>query len=73
MATKYALKWTNKHSGEQGFVESISSKDNCFHNTFSEAEAKRYNSESIARRMITTLCGMGEADNNDFEIIEVAG
>lgn len=68
---KYALKWTNKFSGETGFVKNVSSKENCFHNTFDEAEAKRYNSASIARRMITTLCSMGEGDNNDFDVIEV--
>lgn len=65
----FIIKWTNKFSKETGFVESISAKENCFHNTFEHSEAKKYKSESIAKRMITTLAIMGEADNNDFEIV----
>lgn len=67
----YILKWTNKYSGETGYVESISSKEGHFNNTFDEKSAKKYNSESIAKRMITALKGMGEADNNHFEAIRV--
>lgn len=67
----YILKWTNKYSGETGYVESISAKEGHFNNTFDESSAKKYNSESIAKRMITTLKGMGETENNDFEAVRV--
>lgn len=67
----FILKWTNKYSGETGFVESISAKEGHFNNTFDEKDAKRYKSESIAKRMITTLRGMGETENNDFETVRV--
>lgn len=68
----FILKWTNKYSGETGYVESISSKENCFHNTFEASEAKQYKSMAIANRMITVLKLMGEAENNDFEAVKVA-
>lgn len=65
----FIIKWTNKHSGDTGFVESISTKETCFHNTFDRKEAKQYKSESIAKRMISTLTLYGEAENNDFEVV----
>ena len=68
---KYILKWTNKFSGDTGFVESISSKEKHFVNTFEQKDAKVYASISIAKRMIASLRSMGEAENNDFDIIEV--
>ena len=65
----FIIKLTNKYSGDTGFVESISSKESCFHNTADKDNAKRYKSESIAKRMIATLALYGEAENNNFEII----
>lgn len=67
----YVLKWTNKYSGETGYVESISSKDRHFVNTFDKTAAKRYSSLNIAGRMITTLASYGEAENNVFEAEKV--
>lgn len=65
----FNIKWTNKYSGETGFVESISSKENCFYNTYEQAKAKQYKSASVAKRMISTLTLYGEAENNNFEVV----
>ena len=65
----FILKWTNKYSGETGYVASVSAKDKCFVNTFNKDEAKVYKSESVARRMITSLQTYGEAEQNTFEIV----
>lgn len=67
----FIIKWTNKFSGETGYVESISAKEQHFNNTFDISEAKGYKSASIAKRMLTTLIAMGEAENNEFEVIKV--
>lgn len=65
------IKWTNKFSGEQGFVESINAKEQHFVNTYEQQNAKQYKTESNAKGMISKLISYGEGDNNDFEIIEV--
>ena len=67
----FILKWTNKHSNESGYVESISVKDKHFVNTFDKAKAKIYKSASVAKRMISNLNSYGEAENNVFEIVSV--
>ncbi len=41
------IQWTNKHSGEQGFVKCLNKKDGYFENTFNENEAKKYSERSI--------------------------
>ena len=69
----FILKWTNKYSGETGYVESISSKSKCFINTFDEKTAKRYANRIVAERMLASLKSYGEADNNNFDIIEAVG
>lgn len=67
----FVIKWTNRNSGEVGYVESISNKEKHFVNTFDIEKAKRYKSVSVAKRMISSLESFGEADMNDFEIISV--
>ena len=64
------IKWTNKFSGESGFVKGISTKEQHFINTYDQSEAKRYN-ENTAKGQITNLVKFGEAENNNFEIVEV--
>ena len=59
------LKWTNKFSNETGYVESVSAKEKHFVNTFDVNAAKRYSSRTVANRI------NGEAENNDFEIVEI--
>ena len=63
------LKWTNKYSGDTGYVASLSAKEKCFINTFSKEEAKRY-SEKAVKGIMTKLESYHETDNNDFEAIE---
>ncbi len=65
------LKWTNKFSNETGYVESVSAKEKHFVNTFDANAAKRYSSRAVANRMIASLRSYGEAENNDFEIVEI--
>lgn len=67
----YILQWTNKYSGDTGYVESISAKEKHFVNTFNQNDAKRYATRSVATRMITSLSSYGEAENNTFDILEV--
>lgn len=67
----FILKWTNKFSGDTGFVESISAKEQHFNNTFDKEKAKAYKSAAIAKRMLMSLIAMGEAENNEFEIVKV--
>jgi ribosomal protein L13 len=64
------IKWTNKYSNESGYVASISTKNECFINTFEESEAKRYSEKSV-KGMLTKLESFHETDDNDFEVITV--
>lgn len=64
------IKWTNKFSGETGYVESISSKEKHFNNAYEFEDAKQY-SETSAKGILTNLAKFGEAENNDFELIKV--
>ena len=63
------LKWTNKYSGETGYVASVSTKEQCFVNTVNMDEAKRY-SEKAVKGILTKLDNYHETDNNIFEMIE---
>ena len=63
------LKWTNKYSGETGYVASVSTKAECFVNTFNKDEAKRY-SEKAVKGIMTKLEKYHETDNNIFETEE---
>ena len=64
------IKWTNKYSNESGYVASISTKNECFINTFEESEAKRYSEKSV-KGMLIKLESFHETDDNDFEVITV--
>jgi len=63
------LKWTNKYSGDTGYVASISTKEQCFINSFDIDEAKRY-SEKAVKGIMTKLENYHETENNFFEVIE---
>ena len=41
------IKWTNKCSGEQGYVKSLNRKGNYFVNTFDIKEAKSYSEKNV--------------------------
>lgn len=64
------LKWTNKFSGETGYVKSISNKEKHFVNTFDMNEARSY-SESSVEKIMKNLSSYGELDNNNFEVISL--
>ena len=63
------IKWTNKYSGETGYVASISRKERHFVNTYNRDEAKEYSSKTIAK-MINGLISFGEGEDNEFEAVE---
>lgn len=65
------IKWTNKYSGETGYVEDVNKKEKHFINTYEQSQARKYNNAGNARRVIESLTSYGEADNNDFELITV--
>lgn len=64
------IKWTNKYSNESGYVASLSTKNECFYNTFEQSEARRYSEKSVASLM-TKLASFHETDDNEFEVIPV--
>ena len=63
------LKWTNKYSGETGYVAQVSTKNRCFVNTYDQAEAKEY-SEKAVKGLLTKLESFHETDNNLFEVVD---
>lgn len=62
------IKWTNKWSGDTGFVKSINSKKKEFENTFNESEAKVF-SKSVITRTIKQLDSY--CDWNTYEAVTV--
>ena len=62
------IKWTNKYSGETGYVESVSSKNRCFINTPNKKDAKSYSEKSV-KGILTKLESYGETENNNFEVV----
>ncbi len=65
------IKWRNKFSGDTGFVKSINKKEGHFVNTFEQDEAKSYSNDKTCATAIKSLHDMGEAENNEFEIVTV--
>ena len=64
------IKWTNKFSNETGFVASLSTKNECFINTFEQENARKYSEKSVPGIM-KKLEAYHETDNNNFEYIAV--
>lgn len=60
---KKVIQWTNKWSGEQGFVKSLNRKENYFENTFDKNEAKQFSESAITQTV--NLLTKFEA-NNDY-------
>lgn len=65
------IKWTNRFSGEQGYVQSIVKAEGHFVNTYEAAEAKTFNRQSDITRALNTLSAIGECEDNDFEAVEI--
>ena len=64
------IRWTNKYSQEQGYVQSIVKAEGHFVNTYDAAEAKTYKRQCDVTRALNVLNAIGECENNNFEIIE---
>lgn len=67
--TNFIIKWTNKFSGETGFVGKVSTKEACFYNSDFDG-ARRYATEQSAQKAIKMLEAYGEAVNNTLEVQE---
>lgn len=63
----FIVKWTNKFSGEEGFVKCINNKDGYFENTFDRADARKWRAASV-KNILTKLAEYC-ADNN-YEAVE---
>ncbi len=67
---KFILKWTNKYSGETGYVGKVLKTEGHFVNAEEIADAKRYSFEKTAKNEIEVLEAIGEAENNTFEVLK---
>ncbi len=65
------IKWTNRFSGEQGYVQGIIKAEGHFVNTYETADAKTFNRQSDITRALNTLSAIGECEDNDFEAVEI--
>lgn len=72
MKVSYILQWRNSWSGETGFVKKILEAAGHFENTYDANEARRFTSVQRAEGAITTLAKIGEADLNEFKIVQVS-
>ncbi len=61
------IKWTNKYSGEQGYVMKLHRKEEYFENTFDETEALSVPKKDV-KKTISLLDGY--CPNNTYEAIE---
>lgn len=65
------IQWTNKFSGETGYVASISKAKGYFINAETVEGARSFRSDKEVATAIQTLVELGEAENNLFEAVEV--
>lgn len=68
---EYVIKWTNKISREEGFVQDIVSKERHFVNTPDKSKAKKFYNKGLAVSAIKRLVEMGESQNNELEAVEI--
>lgn len=66
MKNRKVLKWTNKYSGETGYVGTVSKKKGYFTNEPDVLKAKRYVTNKAVNNDLETLKSFGEFENNDF-------
>ncbi|MBQ7076514.1 MAG: hypothetical protein IJM91_00040 [Lachnospiraceae bacterium] len=62
------IKWTNKFSGEFGYVADL--EDNHFINTWEIKDAKKFRTIKEADKTIDLLNEIGEGQNNFFELTD---
>lgn len=65
------LKWTNKYSGETGYVGTVSKKKGYFTNEPDVLRAKKYVTDNAINNDLETLKSFGEFENNNFTAEEL--
>ena len=63
------LQWTNKNSGEHGYVAAMRYTKGYFENTFDITKAKKYRSSVDLNKDMSFLASIGEMENNEFVTI----
>lgn len=69
--SRKVLKWTNKYSGETGYVGSVSKKKDYFTNEPDTLKTKRYVTDTAINNDLETLKSFGEFENNNFAAEEL--
>ena len=61
------IQWTNRFSGEQGFVKKLNRKEKFFENTFDRAEAMTVTEKTSQKtlELLNQWC-----DSNTYEIVK---
>ncbi len=67
----YVIKWTNRLSREEGYVQEIDNKNGYFINTPVKSDARVFFNKGLAASAIKRLTEMGEAKDNELEAVEV--
>lgn len=60
------IQWTNKFSGEQGFVKCLNRKDEYFENTWEKSEAQKFAASAIKQTI--NLLDKFESNNTYCEV-----
>ena len=66
MKNRRVLKWTNKYSGETGYVGTVSKKKGYFTSEPDMLKAKRFVTDAAINNDLEILKSFGEFENNDF-------
>ena len=66
----FVIKWTNRMSREEGYVEKINKKEGYFENTFDKLAAKQYKTEGSAKTAVKWLESSKEGEQNSFCFVE---
>jgi hypothetical protein len=64
------IQWTNKYSGETGYVGSILKSRGHFVNAPTIRDAHGYRTEQTAAAALSVLAEIGETENNVFQVVE---
>ena len=70
MVRNVVINWTNKYSGEKGFVTKVALKEGHICSSPNREDAKVY-SENAAKNLLKKLENMGVEQQNHYEIIPV--
>lgn len=62
------IKWTNKVSGDTGYVGGIDTKERHFINADTKEDAKHYTNKGLAKIDMNKLHTYGEDINNEFAV-----